>query len=868
MPWRHDREQRDASLDEEIRAHLAMAIADRILRGESPEDAAAAARREFGNISHVKEVTRETWRGVWLERLMQDLAYAARSLRRAPGFAAVAVLTLALGIGVNTAMFTVMNGVLLRPLPFPEPERLFVASYAPPPGPFMNVRGLFDSHFVQVAANHPMFERLTTFNTSSVTLTESGEPASLRAALVTPEFFGVLGVAPSIGRAFAESDAVSDDNVAIVSDALVNARFGDVRPAVGKSITLDGRRRTIVGVMPASFDYPAHTDVWIPLRVRLSRHETRIRVVVGRLKRGVTADQAQVAWTSLAASFESAAEMHPSTFEATLIPLKVAVVGDARRSLLIFAGAVTFVLLIACANVANLLLMRVAARDREIAIRSALGAGRQRLIRQLLTETLAISILGSVVGVVLAVGGVQMVLALAPAGTLPRAENVHIDGWVLLFTAGLSILTAMVCGLVPAVRATEPQLRASLSEGARTVTSRHGRAGSALVVAELALAMVLLTGAGLMLRSFDRMRSIDLGFHSENVVTMTLDLPPGTYGTADQMREYQQRVVATLSRIPGVGSAAAVNWVPLGGALIAGDFSIEGGPPLPPGFMADKMVVSPDYFRAIGVRVESGRAFTDQDRLDATRVVIVSRSIAQRFWPRGDAVGKRIAVVDKPGPTDWLTIAGVVNDVVQAGITSSPDAAIYQPLAQTTQPFFLSHVTFIVHPSSDSPAIASAMRRVVRDADHTLPLQSVVSMADLVGGTMDEPRFRSRLLLTFSVLALALAVIGVYGVLAYGVTQRFHEIGVRVALGAAPNQVAALVVRRALGLTIPGLLIGILSSIGLTRILSTYLFHITPTDPATFAGVAVLLALVALAASYLPARRANRIDPLVALRAD
>ncbi|HET9728414.1 MAG TPA: FtsX-like permease family protein, partial [Acidimicrobiia bacterium] len=442
------------------------------------------------------------------------------------------------------------------------------------------------------------------------------------------------------------------------------------------------------------------------------------------------------------------------------------------------------------------------------------------------------------------------------------------DGWVLLFTAGLSILTAMVCGLVPAVRATEPQLRASLSEGARTVTSRHGRAGSALVVAELALAMVLLTGAGLMLRSFDRMRSIDLGFHSENVVTMTLDLPPGTYGTADQMREYQQRVVATLSRIPGVGSAAAVNWVPLGGALIAGDFSIEGGPPLPPGFMADKMVVSPDYFRAIGVRVESGRAFTDQDRLDATRVVIVSRSIAQRFWPRGDAVGKRIAVVDKPGPTDWLTIAGVVNDVVQAGITSSPDAAIYQPLAQTTQPFFLSHVTFIVHPSSDSPAIASAMRRVVRDADHTLPLQSVVSMADLVGGTMDEPRFRSRLLLTFSVLALALAVIGVYGVLAYGVTQRFHEIGVRVALGAAPNQVAALVVRRALGLTIPGLLIGILSSIGLTRILSTYLFHITPTDPATFAGVAVLLALVALAASYLPARRANRIDPLVALRAD
>jgi putative ABC transport system permease protein len=869
LPWQRVPDDRDASLDEEIRAHFAMAIADRIARGESPEEATAAARREFGNIGHVKEVTREMWGGVWLERLVQDLTYAVRSMRRAPGFAAVAVFTLALGIGVNTSMFTVMNGVLLRPLPFPNPDRLFVASFAPPPGPFTNVRGLYDSDFLQLVANDPLFERVTTFHSANLTLSSGGEPASLHAAAVTPEFYGVFGVAPFVGRVFAATESgASGDNVVILSNALWRARFGADRRVIGTSITLDGKRRTIIGVMPASFDFPAQTDVWIPLEVTVSVHETRMRVVVGRVRSVFTSAQAQAAWSTLAANFAKVPDMHRRSFVAELIPLKLAVVGDARRPLLIFGGAVAFVLLIACANVANLLLMRVAARDREIAVRAALGAGRMRLVRQLLTEALAISAFGSLLGVALAVAGVRVLLALAPSEMLPRASSVHVDGTVLLFTAGVSVVTALLCGLVPAFHATEPRLRASLAKNTRTVTGGHGRARALLVVGELALAIVLLTGAGLMLRSFHRMRSVDLGFRPAALLATTVDLPANVYRSAGEMRDYQQRVIADLSRIPGVTSAAAVNWVPLGGNLIAGDFHLEGGPRKLSGNWADKMVVSPDYFRTMGIDVQRGRSFTERDRMDAVPVVMISQSLAHRFWPRDDAIGKRITVVDKPGPGDWLTIVGVVGDVVQAGVTSKPDAAIYQPIAQTPQPFFLSHVTFIVHPAGDSRAIAPAMRRVLRAADKTLPLQSVESMTDLIDRTILAPRFQSRMLLIFSVLALTLAVVGIYGVLAYGVAQRFHEIGIRIALGASSGRVVGQVLRRTVALTVPGLLIGVVSSLALTRVLVTYLFQVTPTDPATFVGVAALLTIVAFCASYVPARRASRVDPLIALRAE
>jgi putative ABC transport system permease protein len=512
--------------------------------------------------------------------------------------------------------------------------------------------------------------------------------------------------------------------------------------------------------------------------------------------------------------------------------------------------------------------MRVTSRDREIAIRAAIGAGRARLIRQLLTETFAISALGAIAGVALAFGGVRMLLALAPNETIPRAENVHLDSTVLLFSIGLTVVTTLLCGLIPAWHATETRLRASLAEGARTLTTGHGRVRAALVVTEVALAVVLLTGAGLMLRSFAHMRSVDLGFRPANVLTTTADLPPNLYRSPGEMQDFHARVLGELRRIPGVEAAAAVNWIPLGRGLIAGDFHIEGGATGAPGRWADKIIVSPDYFRAMGIKVETGREFTPLDRTDAPGVVILSRSIADRFWPRGDAVGKRITTVDKPGRDDWLTIVGVVGDVVQTGVTAKPDAAIYRPIAQTNFPFFLSHITFVARLTGDARVISPAMTRVMRTADKRLPVQSVVSMSDLIGSTVLTPRFQSRMLLIFSVLALTLAVIGIYAVLAYGVAQRQHEIGVRIALGAVPRQVMTMFLRRTMALVMPGLLIGVLSSVALTRVLSTFLFQIEPTDPATFASVVWLLALIALAAASVPARRASRVDPLVALRRD
>lgn len=867
------RDTRDAALDDELRAHLAMAVADRIARGESPEEAIAGARREFGNVGHVKEVTREMWGSVWIERLVQDVQYAVRSLRRAPGFAIVATLTLALGIGINTAMFTVMNGVLLRPLPFPDADRLFVASYSPPRGPFSQGTGMWDVHYLQFARANTIFDHVTTFSTPGVTLTGTGEPARLVAGAVTPDFFSVFGTRPAIGRVFGPRDADDgQDKIVILSDALWRARFGADPHVLGTSVTIDGTRRTIVGVMPPTFVFPAQTDLWFPTEIKTNPHQIMSRLVVGHLARGMTPKQAQLAFASLAAHLDTPDDIDRKTLTAALIPLKDVVVGDARRPLFIFASAVVVVLLIACANVANLLLMRVASRDREMAVRAAIGAGRMRLIRQLLTETFVISAFGTILGIALSSAGVRVLLALAPTNAIPRADGVHVDIRVLAFTVGLSLITALICGLVPALHATEDRLRASLSAGARSVTLGHGRIRSVLVIAEVALALVLLTSAGLLLRSFHHMRTVDLGFQPDNVSLVTVDLPDNAYTAAVAMREFHRRVTENLARIPGVDAAGAVNWLPLGGGLIAGDFHIENGPKLPPGYMADKVMVSPDYFRAMRLPIERGRAFTSRDDASAPGVVIISHSIAQRFWPNGDAVGKRLSVADKPTASDWLTIVGVVGDVVQQGVTTAPDAALYQPIEQTDHTFFLSHATFVVRPTAGNSAqaelIAPAMRRVVREADATLPLSSITTMNDLIASTTIEPLFQTRLLATFSALALLLAVVGIYGVLAYGVAQRLREIGIRVALGAAANDVTRMVLRRTAALTLPGVVVGALVSVATTRVLAKLLFGVSPTDPMTFAAVAVLLIAAAVLASIVPARRASRVDPLVALRGE
>jgi putative ABC transport system permease protein len=523
------------------------------------------------------------------------------------------------------------------------------------------------------------------------------------------------------------------------------------------------------------------------------------------------------------------------------------------------------VLLIACANVANLLLIRAASRQQEIAVRAALGAGRLRLMRQLLTESTLVAFAGGGAGMLLALAGVPALLALAPEGRIPRVEEIHINGWVLAFTLVLSVLTGIVFGLAPALHATRRNLGPSSLQGTRTASGRHEGLRSALVVSEIALALVLTTGAGLMLKSFLRMSAVHPGFRAENVLTMTVDLPAAAYRSAADAQAFHRRALEKMADLPGVLAAGAVNWMPLGRGLIRGDFQLEGGRKLPRGFLADKLVVSPGYLRTMGIRLISGRDFTERDT-SAPGVVLVSQSVARRLWPGEEAVGKRIAEQDHPKPEDWLTIVGVVDDVIQRDLTERPDPAIYRPYLQVTQPFWLTHMTFLVRTASEPHGLAPALRSVLHDVDPNQPVQSISSMDEVIATTTAEPRFQTRLLGVFSLAALALSAIGIYGVLAYSVTERTREIGIRIALGAETSHVMRMVLRRTLALTAAGVALGTAGALTVTRVLGKLLFDVKPTDPATFLGVALLLAAVALCAGLPPARRATRVDPLVALR--
>jgi predicted permease len=861
--------KRDPDLDEEIRSHLEMAIAERMARGESRASAEAAARREFGNVGHVKEVTRESWGGVWVERLGQDLRFAVRSLRRAPAFTAVAVTMLALGIGVNTAMFTVVNGVLVRPLPFPDPDRLVLVAYSPPRSTFMPYPGMFDRSYAEFRKRDAIFESSATFHTRLLTLTNAGEPIRLQTHYVTPDFFKTLGVGAAHGRTFLRGDdEAGHDAIVILSDEIWRSRFNADPNIIGAAITLDAAPRVVVGIMPPGFDFPFESKIWVPLRLEIDPGNTRLRTVVARLKPGMSRDQAARMFAPLASQLELMSNQKRDEFTAEVLPLQTLVVGDARRPLLVLAGAVALVLLIACTNVANLLLMRATSREHEIALRAALGADRPRLIRQLLTESTLLAVVGGICGLVIARWGVRAVVALAPAGKVPRVDQIHLDGRVLAFTMLVSLAVGIGFGLVPALFATRRDLRDSLGAGTRTTGHGHGWLRGSLVVSQIAVALVLLVGAGLMIRSFERMRAVPLGFRPERVVMTTVVVNEGKYRTAGAMHEFNRRALEELARIPGVSAAGAVNYRPLGGTLTAGDFTIETGPKPPPNRWADKLAVGGDYFATMGIRIRAGRAFTARDDERSPRVIIVSQSVARRFWGASSPLGQRLATTDHPVDSDWMTIVGVVDDVVQTGVTARPDAALYQPIAQVPQTFFLADMSFAVRAASANgvDAVAPAMRRALHEADPELAVPTISTMENLVAATTGDSRFQTQLLATFSALALLLAAVGIYGVLAYGVSERFREIGVRMALGATSSDVVRMVARRTMALVLPGLAAGALAALGATRLLSKLLFGVTPTDPVTFSAVVVLLALAAAAAAVFPARKASRVDPLVALR--
>ena len=867
-PWRHN--ARDAELTEELQAHLEMAIEQRIQRGESPVVARDNARREFGNTTHVAEVTRDMWGGASWDAFVRDVRYAARGLRRSPAFTAVAVATFALGIGANTAMFTVVNGALLKPLPFAQSDRLVYLSHWPAESGPNSRSGLSDHTFVELRATPSRaFASLASFSGNQMTLTGSGDAERLSTARASASLMTTLGVSAAIGRTFtAAEEEPGNDRVVLLSDQFWRQRFGGARSVLGTSIILDDVSYTVIGVMPPTFDFPHGAALWTPLSARPQPDNFIFRPVIARLSPGTSMEAARRELESTLARLPSTADEKPGTQITAVRPLVDLLVARARPLLWIFSGAVSFVLLIACANVANLLLIRASTRGHEIGVRAALGAGRTRIIRQLVTESALIACIGGVAGLVLSMWGVRVLLATAPAGRIPRGQDITVDWRVLGATFGVALVAGLVCGIYPALASTRRDPREALATSGRTVAGNHDRLRRVFVVAQLALAIVLSAGAGLLLKSFTRMRAVDPGFRPRGTVTFGVGLPPATFPNAAAVRAFDATMVDRLRQVPGVESATMVNWMPLGrSGLVHGDLHIEGVTTVPTGYGVDKLVIAPGYFTTMGIRLFGGRDFDSRDNHSSLPVTIVTRSVARRFWPPDGlgALGQRLT---KDGDDDWNTVIGIVDDVVQQGVTEGRDGAQYFPLAQTEMVPFINNVNFMVRTARTAQDLAPSLRAIGHELNPGVALRNIRSMDDVVAASMADPRFETRLLAIFAALALLLAAVGTYGVLAYDVAARTHELGVRVALGAVSHDVIGVVVRRTLALVIPGLALGLIGAFAVTRVLQKSLFEVTPTDPATLVAVSGVLLLVALIAGLAPTHRAIRIDPMTALRSE
>jgi putative ABC transport system permease protein len=858
-----DPRDRDRDLAEEIEAHLRMAADERMARGESRAAAESAARREFGNPTHVMEVTREQRRGVWLERLLQDVRYGIRSLRRTPAFTVTALLTLALAIGANSAVFSVVRGVLLRPLPFPEPERLFLVSYLPTDMPFELGPGMVDRQWLEYRGRQHSFVHVATYDTHEATLSGAGDAERFTGARVEPAFFAVMGVQPAIGRAFA-ADERDDSDVVILGDHLWRTRFGADPAVTGRTVTLNGEPRVVIGIMPPAFNFPDSSAFWMPLTIRLDAHNSFIPSVIGRLARGVSAADARSEVAAIIRSMPGDGNgFGDHKPVAAVLPLKDAMTGHVATSLLLLTGAVGFVLMIACANVANLLLIRAASRRREMAVRIALGASRLRLARQVLTESALLGLVGAALGIAIAAAGVRALLAIAPQGHIPRTGEVHVDGWVVAFTVGVSLLASVAFGLAPAIDGARRAPAESIGNGARTVGGAT-RLRGALVTAEIALALVLLSAAGLLINSFLRIRGADKGYDGRHIVAMNVDLPAATYPDLSRQRAFHARMIAALAALPGVRHAAAVSFKPMSGVDMMGDFVVEGQTPLPHGYSVDKTLVSPGYFSAMGMHMVAGRDFSETDAPGAPLTVVVSERLASSVWPGLNPLGRRVK--ERDSLANWMTVVGVVNDVAQDR-SLAPHSTMYFPYQQSTFVWMTNHMTYVVRADAGA-RIAPAMRAALRNVDPTVPAQRLQTMDQALLDAVSEPLFQTRLLAVFAAVAMLLAAIGTYGVLAYDVAERSREIALRLALGAEPRDVIRMVLWRTSRLALPGAALGILAALSLTRLLSASLYGVRPGDPLTIGLVAVLILGVALLAGYAPARRASRVRILSALSVD
>lgn len=862
--WDHERER-------ELQAYLDIETDENIARGMTPDEARFAARRKLGNPTQIREEIYRMNSLGFIESLWQDLRCGARMLRKNAAFTAIAVLTLALGIGANTAIFSVIHAVLLSPLPYNDPDRIVLVIESNPSRGFPQF-SVSPPNYIDWKKDSTSFEQITSIARGDFNYTGGAEPQRLSGARVGSSFFAVMGATPGIGRTFLpEDDVVGKASVVVLSYGLWTRRFGGDPQIIGKSLTLDGHSYRVVGVMQSGFQFPRGVDLWLPSEFDAdalgpgARGAHYLRVMA-RLKPNIGIDKAQIEMVGISKRLE---QLYPRTnagWSSRLLSLNEATVANVRPTLLVLFGAVGFLLLIACANVANLLLARATARQREIAIRFSLGASRWRIARQLLTESILLSGIATAAGLLLAEWVIRALRTLPPSN-LPRAASIGLDLPVLIFAAGVAVLTGLLFGFAPALQITRGAPAESLKEGGRSSSAgRHG-VRSALVVLETTLALVLLVGSGLLLKSFLRLQTVDPGFQYKNVVTTDIALPESKYSTEAQKIQFFDQLLEGIQSAPGIKEVAASSGNPMEGSNLSFAFATKDLQALSPVDQpsAGYYVVSANYFHTLHIPLLVGRYFAKEDSAGRPRVAIISQSVAQRFFHDKNPIGQMIAIgVGAPRPEGplWREIVGVVGDIKDDGLGEAPTMTVYEPYTQMAW----SDMNLFVRSDGDAAQVAATVRSQVASVDKDQPVGDISTGEQFMAEAVAQPQLRTMLLSLFAGLALVLASLGIYGVMSNTVAQRTHEIGVRMALGAGRSSVLRLVLNSGMRLTLLGIALGTAGAFALTRVMKTFLFHVTPTDPATFVEVALFLFLVALLASYIPARRATRVDPVIALR--
>jgi putative ABC transport system permease protein len=872
--WRNllHRDSVERELSEELRVYVEMLTEAKVREGLDQREARRAALLELGGVEQVKEKVREIRMGSFISVMMQDIRYGVRVLVKSPVFTVVAVLSLALGIGANTAIFSVVNGLLLRPLPYAESERIVDVWHTPPQDSFPGQTrfSVSPANYLDWKAQSNSFEQMAAYEYAGFSLSAGGDPVPVTAVAVSSEFFSVLRTNAAHGRTFTkEEEEPGRDQSVVLSHALWQRTFGADPGVLGRTVTLNSRSVTVVGIMPAGFQFPQEAELWVPLAWDGKQRQVRSihdSLVIARLKQGATLEQAQAEMRTISSRLEQQYPEENKNWGAIVIPLQEDLVGDVRPALLVLFSAVGFVLLIACANVANLMLARGANRQKEIALRSALGATRARIIRQLLTESLLLAVVGGALGLLLAGWGSRVLVGLS-AGSLPGTADIGIDKWTFGFTMLVSLAAGVVSGIAPALQFTKTEMSETLKQG----TGRTGgssvkqRTRKALVICEVALSLILLIGAGLMIRSFWKLQQIDPGFDTANTLTMSVRLPYVRYPEPHQQLAYFDRVLEQIKSQPGVVSVGATTKIPLAGGGSKQPFTVEGRPAAAVAEqpLAQTRYVTPDYFKAMGIPLKQGRFFDEQDREGGAQVVIISESMARQLWPGQDPLGKRLTASfhSKLGPRE---VVGVVGDVKSTVVDTAAAATMYLPYKQATMPWMV----FVVRTSSDPARFIPAVTKAIYSVDREQAVTDVRTMEQVLEESLSGRRFNMTLLITFAALALVLAAVGVYGVMNYTVTLRRRELGIRMALGASTADVLRLVLGQGLALTLIGVIAGVAAAYGLTRLMASLLYGVTATDLLTFVSVPAVLIAVGLLASYLPARRAARVDPMIALRSE